>query len=222
MHYHCEIIMPPTKDIETALWQILEDFNENTEEPSGNEFWDFYVVGGRFAGTKETCGYAEEKISAFYEQLKEKKITVSGFQSGKQSLSPPSQIPVVDKLWNDFFPTENGEIVPCPLFEHSNNQYDSNDLISYDICRFDEIPSKLSCERIIFAAPSYDGKKTEATFMLCQSQWNGVNFMPIAWDGKVASAIEKFKDVLERYGEEYQEKCTPKDNWLCITVDYHS
>lgn len=32
MHYHLEIIMPPTEDIEGAVAQILKQFNEQPKE----------------------------------------------------------------------------------------------------------------------------------------------------------------------------------------------
>lgn len=222
MHHHCEIIMPRTKDIGGSLATILKPFDENTEDQSGSEFWDFYVVGGRFAGTKETCGYAQEKMDEFDKALTEKKITVSGIQCGKQTLEPASQIPMVDEIWNEFFPTENGEIVPCPLFSHSNNQYDSSDLISCDICLVEEIPEKLKASRVIFAGPRYDSDELEATFMICDTQWNGVNHMPINWDGKVKSAIEMMEKNSKGYTDKYQERFLPKPNWICVTIDYHS
>lgn len=224
MHYHCEIIMPRTKNIGEAIERIMKPFSENhdnSEDISGNEFWDFYVVGGRWAGTKEACEYDEKKIAKFYEALKDKKITVSGLQAGKQTLSPASQIPVVDKLWNNFFPTESGEITSCPKFSHSNDQYDSNDLLSCDICLVEEIPESLTCSRVIIAGFSYDDT-IEATFMLCDSQWNGVNHMPVTWNRNVKTAIKMFEKSLVNYKEEYRNRVLPQPNWLCTTVDYHS
>ena len=222
MHHHCEIIMPPTKDIGKAIESIMHPFYEGQEEPSGNEFYDFYVIGGRFAGTKETCGFAQEKMDEFYDALKEKKVTVSGLQCGKQEIKPASQIPMVDELWNGFFPTENGEIAPCPMFAHSNNQYDSNDLLSCDICLVEEIPKTLKASRVIIAGPTYDDAGIEATFMISDDFWNGVNHVKTIWDGNVLSALEMMKEKLGGYREEYKEKIIPKSNWICITVDYHS
>jgi hypothetical protein len=226
MHYHCEIIMPPAADISEQIEQILSKFNENTEDPSGNEFWDWYVIGGRWSGKKELCGYSQEKLDLFHNVLKEKKVTVSGIQCGKQQLEPKSQIPMVDKIWSEHFPTENGEIVPCPLFTHSNDQYDSNDLLSCDICRVDEIPEDLICNRVIIAAPgrgcSESDSKIEAVYMICEDQWNGVNHMNIDWDHKVKSALETFLSGLTNYRNRYKEKVTPRPDWICVTVDYHN
>lgn len=223
MHYHCEVIMPKSKNIEKDLETIMEPFREeNDSEDALPAFWDFYVVGGRWAGTKETCAYDAEKLEQFYIELKKREITVSGFRAGKETLQPSSQIPMVDKLWCEFFPTETGEIVACPLFSHSNNQYDSSDFISCDVCLVEEIPENLACSRVIIAGPSYDDKSIEAHFMLCDSLWNGVNHMDAKWDGNIHTALQLFSDYIKRYRKEYAEKITPQNDWLCITVDYHS
>ena len=69
MHHHCEVIMPPSSDIGKDLEKIMSPFYENRDDCDGNEFWDFYVMGGRFAGTKETCGYNQERLDEFYKKL---------------------------------------------------------------------------------------------------------------------------------------------------------
>ena len=91
MHYHCEIIMPKTKDISKSIEEIMLPFSENNEESedhSGHSFWDWFVIGGRWAGTKEKCTYNAESLEKFYVKLQENKVTVSGIQAGKQSLEP--------------------------------------------------------------------------------------------------------------------------------------
>jgi len=225
MHYHCEVIMPPSSNIQATLEAILDPFDENKrddEDASGHAFWDWFVVGGRWAGSKESCRYDPSKLEQFYKDLKAAEVKVSGLRCGKQELSPASQIPMVDKMWNDLFPTENGEITPCPIFAHSQNQYDGNDLLACDICRVDEIPETLKCHRVIIAAPSHDGATTEAKFMLCDGQWNGVNHMPINWDGLAKTAVNQFIEKAATYREDYAAQITPKPDWLCVTVDYHS
>jgi hypothetical protein len=229
MHYHCEVIMPKTKDIQGDLESILAPFQENMGEDEDVEwiserysFWDFWVIGGRWAGTKETCIYDKDKIDAFYAELEKRNVTVSEVQCGKSELSPASQIPMVDELWCAFFPTETGEIVPCPIFAHSNNQYDSDTCIACDICCLEELPKTLTCSRVIIAGPDFDGNKVEAKYMLCDDMWNGVNFVPVTWDGKITTALEMFKEHLSTYAEKYKQKYTPKPDWLCITIDYHS
>lgn len=221
MHYHLEVIMPPTDDISAALDTIMGPFDENNEE-SAHPFWDFYVIGGRWAGEKDSCRYDPDKLQTFYDRLHEAGVTVSGFQAGKQRLEPESQIPMVDGVWNELFPTETGEIIPCPVFAHSNDQYDSNDLLACDICRVDEIPDNLMAARVIIAVPRFKEEGVRAEFMICDEEWNGINFMKTVWDGKVKSAITMFEESLARYRGEYAECVRPRPDWICVTVDYHS
>ena len=221
MHYHLEVIMPPTSDISAALEEILNPFDENNKE-SRNQFWDWYVIGGRWAGEKESCRYDAEKLEKFYAKCQEANVTVSGVVCGKQKLAPETQIPMVDKMWDALFPTEDGTIVACPIFSHSNNQYDSNDLLACDVCLVEEIPENLTASRVIVASANYDESRLEAKFMTSDSIWNGVNHEDTAWDGKVKSVFGMYKERLEMYKEEYVENHTPKPNWICVTVDYHS
>ena len=221
MHYHLEVIMPPTSDISAALEEILNPFDENNEE-SRNQFWDWYVIGGRWSGEKESCRYDAEKLEKFYAKCQEANVTVRGVVCGKQKLVPKTQIPMVDKMWNELFPTEDGTIVACPIFSHSNNQYDSNDLLACDVCLVEEIPENLTASRVIVASANYDESRLEAKFMTSDSIWNGVNLEYTTWDGKVKSVFGMYKEMLKMYKEEYVEKHTPKPNWICVTVDYHS
>lgn len=213
--------MPPTTDIGAAIDELMAPFCEHNNE-NHNAFWDWFIIGGRFTGEKETCGYAEERLDEFYKKLTKHKITVSGLQCGKQKIEPSSQIPLVDKLWNEIFPTENGEIIACPLFAHASNQYDSNDLLSCDICRVEEIPDNLTAGRVIIAGPNYDDDGIRATYMMTNSEWNGVNFTKTDWDGKVKTVLKEFTKYCETFVDTYKQKVLPQPNWICITVDYHS
>lgn len=222
MHHHLEIIMPTTQDIEAAIAKILAPFDENSEDRGEcHTFWDWYVIGGRWTGTKESCKYDAEKVEQFYEKLRELKITVSSVQCGKPALKPESQIPMVDNLWNEFFPTEDGTVVPCPRFAHATNQYDSDDLWACDICRVDEIPDNLIASHVIITRPTDDGS-VKAEFMLVEDVWNGLNFMKVDWDGNVKTALAQYEKKLEHYRDEWREKASPKPDWICVTVDYHS
>ncbi len=211
MHYHCEIIMPPVADVSTAIAQILAPFDENNEE-ADYAFWDFWVIGGRWSGTKLMAKYDTEEIDAFHEWMKAEKITVSGLTAGKQELSPASQIAKVDAEWNRRFPSD--KFVPCPLFRHSNDQYakGTNGTLPKDITLLKDVPPELAASRVIIAREKYDGNGLEAEFMLCDEQWNGCNYMKVQWDGKVTSAIEQHRD----------KQKMPRDDWLVVTVDYHS
>ncbi len=229
MHYHCEIIIPPTDDVEASIATIMNPFseNDNEEDRHYNTFWDFYVIGGRWAGTKLIQGYDKAKVAKFYEWLKAEGIAVSGVQCGKQELSPSSQIAKVDKKWNEMFPPLSGEIVPCPIFQHSNDQYNNSgsSVIEGDICKLKDAMLVI-CSRVIFGGPSWVKDKRsgpiEAVFMLTQDIWNGVNYIKTGWDGKMPSAVEQFHDKAKNYSDSYRDAVEPKDDWLCVTIDYHS
>lgn len=224
MHYHLEIIMPPADDIESAVNTILAPFREEgTDEdgkPNRHVFWDWFVIGGRWAGAKLQAQLDPAKLQAFNDKLTEMQVTVSSLQAGKQELKPESQIPVVDALWAEYFPEQKGK--PCPLFAHSNNQYDGKDLLPDDVMRFADVPPSLPMSRVIFAGWDYEEKKLEAKFMLADSIWNGCNHEDTAWKQTLKDAVELFKAKHKDYTTEYVKKITPQDNWLVVTVDYHS
>lgn len=215
-HYHLEIIMPPVADIKAAVEQIMKPFSEN-EEGSRNSFWDWWVIGGRYAGAK--LNYDKSKEEAFYAWLKEEGVTVSGLQFGKQELSPNTQAPKVDAKWAEMFP-ESGLAV-CPLFSHYQDQYKDN-LQAPDVLRLGNVAKDLTAFAVIVAKKAYNSDDLEAEFMIHQYVWNGVMHVDTKWDGLVSSALEMQAKKLENYREEYRKEVTPTDEWLCVTVDYHS
>lgn len=236
MHYHCEVILPAgTGDIEAAVESVMKPFYENAEPSEdydpGHAFWDFYVIGGRFAGNKQLAGYDKSTLDLFYQRLKDEKIMVAGLRCGKQEISPKSQIEKVDAIWNEMFPQPGAVMVACPVFAHSNDQYgkDGRGTIDGDICSLADAKA-VECSRVIFSGPSYqsqdqDCKWTgplEATFMLCNAQWNGVNHMPVTWDGTVGGALKDWQDKLENCNDAYRALVTPTDEWITVTVDYHT
>lgn len=224
MHAHLEIIMPPTDDVEAAVAQIMKPFNEQGEDEDGESnrhgFFDWYVIGGRWAGGKLDCMLDEKQKEAFFAELTKRKVTVSGVQCGKQQLEPESQKEMVDALWNEMFP--DAPVKVCPYFQHFNDQYQNSKGFP-DIMSLKDTPKNLEAERVIIAGPSWkeDGS-LEAAYMTQESTWNGVNFVQAAWDGKLESALEAFKNRLDNYTPEYAAKHTPTDDWLVVTVDYHS
>lgn len=223
MHYHLEIIMPPTSDIESAIEQIMKPFSENERDEDGDynkhAFWDFYVIGGRWAGEKQICTFDKDKMDAFYKDLKEAEITVSGFTAGKQEIAPTSQIPMVDEMWRKHFP-EGGAI--CPLFKHYNDQYKNSDGWP-DIMSVGQTPKNLTASHVIIAGESYmDDGTLEAKTMISDSFWNGVSHVDSKWDGLVTSVIEKHNDGLKNAKDEYKVKHIVKDDWVCVTIDYHN
>lgn len=227
MHYHLEIIMPPTTDVDAAVAGIMAPFDENGKDEEGHEnrhaFWDWYVIGGRYSGAKGEATYGKDRIDAFYAWCKDAKVTVSGVQMGKQTLQPASQIPMVDAKWNEMFPEHGGGA--CPLFDHAPAR------TSRDICRLAEMPEGLTAYHVIIAAPSYVANDVDkddvwtgpprAVEMVAQSMWNGVSHVDAKWDGNVAAFVERFKERMQDYREKYRAASTPTADWLVVTVDYH-
>lgn len=232
MHYHLEVVMPPTDDVHGALEEILAPFDENKQGDedgaSGHAFWDYWVIGGRWAGAKAEARIGKDNIAAFYEWCREADIKVLGLTMGKQTVATTEMREAVDAKWREMFP---GTFDTCPLFDHANNQLGlgGRSDLDGDVCRFADVPASLSCAHIIFAGPSYNAAHKDAvwtgppraTFMLSQTAWNGVTHMPVAWDGIFSSALAMFRDKHSGYKPEYAAKITPTDDWIVVTVDYH-
>lgn len=144
MHYHCEVVMPPTPDVEGSLSKVLGQFDENNPENS-HSFWDWWVIGGRYAGDKLAQTFDQEKMKHFRKWLTDQKFTVSGLIWGKEELNPPDQRKIVDAKWQEMFGV-NG---PCPIFKHSNPD---NEAIAGDIMPLDKA-IRTKCYRVIFASP---------------------------------------------------------------------
>jgi hypothetical protein len=232
MHYHLEIIMPPTDNIEEAVAEILAPYDENWEPPPPKEgeefnederrsphaFWDWYVIGGRWAGTKLMARYEGPALDAFRAELDTLKVTVSGVQAGKQELNPPEQVTVVDALWCKHFPDSG--VTVCPLFNHSNNQYTEH--MYMDICTVREIPPELKAAHVIIAGRYKTDRSLQAMDMFRDSIWNGVTWQDTDWDCKVHTILAKHAARLEHSSDEYRQFNTITDDWLAVTVDYHS
>ena len=219
MHYHLEIVMPPTMDIDAAVAEILEPFNEQGEDEDvhrpSHAFWDWWVIGGRWSGAKIEARIGDSGMKAFHEALTNRNVTVSGLIWGKQELSPASQIEMVDALWNEMFP--NSGITSCPLFKHANVSQE------LDVCELSDIPKDLSASRLIVAAPDYsDPAKLHAEYMIEDEMWNGVTWVKSTWNGNVLSALDAFLERTKNYSEEWRTRCVPCKNWVVVTVDYHS
>ena len=218
MHYHCEIVIPQTEEMESAIESVMKPFDENDDE-SACQFWDWYVIGGRWSGHKWKASLDQGRLAAFREWMVEEKVTVSNVTCGKETLQPASQREKVDGKWNEMFPSERFQA--CPLFDHAPKSLGSDTGTLAD-------SMDIKCERIIFAGPGFDSVTKEwvgpldATFMLCSNQWNGVNHMPVTWDGTFGDALAQFHATLGHYSESYRKAIEPQDNWLTVTVDYHT
>lgn len=222
MHSRIEIVMPPTSDIPGQVAKIMAPFDENNsgEDAARDQFWDFYVIGGRFAGAKVQARLGEERLNAFHEVLKGHGVTVSGLTCGKQTLQPASQIQMVDALWQEHFPDSG--IRACPLFSHSNDQYDSSATLPGDICELKDVPDGLLAERVLIAGPHWDSSEIEARSMYQVDFWNGLDWVKTRWDGRVRSAVEEYVEKIKDYKEDWRERLMPRETWLVVSVDCHS
>lgn len=218
MHYHLEIVMPPTDNVEAALAQILDPFYEgldrDDENANGHPFWDSWDIGGRWSGAKVQAMFSAERIQAFNAALTEAKVTVSGVVFGKEEIRPASQIPSVDALWCEHFP--ESPIKVCPMFKHYKGEIG-------DVMRLAEVPDGLMASRVIVARHHYkDDGRIEAGYMVEDSFWNGVCHTKSFWNGKFFDAMKDCAENMERCHEEYRAKNTPQPDWLVVTIDYHS
>jgi len=218
MHYHLEIIMPPTSDIDAAVTKIMAPFDENGDEKDEdfsrrNAFWDFWVVGGRWSGQKVLAVFGEDRIEAFNAVLDKRHVTISGIRFGKPTLKPESQQAMVDALWAEMFP--DAPMTQCPLFDHAKGE-------SGDVMLLRDTPRMMKCEHVIVAGPNYTGEKIETLHMLRGSIWNGVTHQETAWDKTIHGALAEFSERLASYKFEYAQTRSPTDDWISVTVDYHS
>lgn len=222
MHYHLEIIMPPTDDVPAAVAQIMKPFDENPPEvtseddedrPNRHAFWDYWQIGGRWTGRKMMFQLGEAKIREFREFLGDNKVTISGLQWGKPTLMPATQIPYVDRLWREAFPDAPTKV--CPLFDHYKDNVG-------DVLPLGKTLASLPCGHVIVAALDYQGKQLEAVFMVRDSIWNGVTHQDTTWDRTLGGALDAHVSRLSRMNPEYAAKVTPTDDWLVVTIDYHS
>ena len=216
MHYHLEIIMPPTADVHADVTEILAPFDENGDDENCNArhgFWDFWTIGGRWSGEKLMAMLGADREQAFRNTLADRGVTVSGFQSGKPTLKPQGQRTMVNALWHEAFP--DAPIQECPLFDCYKGD-------AGDIMLLRDMPKAMECEHVIIAGPDYTGMMLCAQHMLRKSMWNGVSHQKSSWDGTVGSALLEWGEQLASYKAEYAERVCPVSEWVSVTVDYHS
>lgn len=218
MHFHCEIVMPQTTDVESAVAQVMEPFNEcgDDEDRSSYPFWDWYVIGGRWGGAKMEATIGYDSIKEFREELRARDITISGLQAGKPELNPTSQCELVDALWSERFPEHAG---PCPLFAHSNN---NRSTLPGDIAPLASCPLSLTASRVIIAGPANVGDGLRPEFMVSDEIFNGCNYERTTWDKTLGGALTLHRKRLERYTADARAKVDPAPDWLVVTVDCHS
>lgn len=228
MHYHLEIVLPPVADVDAAVEEIMEPWCENRKdgEQKPHAFWDYYVIGGRWAGDKFVQSLDQDRIQQFYAWCENEQVTVSSFRFGKQELKPPEQVVKVDAKWNELFTPAGQPHVACPLFKHSNNQYGRDSRLEGDIWPLAK-SLHAHCSHIIFAGPKWVNKEftlqqLKVGEMFLTETWNGCNWQKTDWDGSVRKAVELVKEHHQHTSDHYRALADPQDDWLCVTVDYHS
>lgn len=215
-HYHMEIIIPPTDDVEAHINQLMAPFDENGEgeDHVRGAFWDFWKIGGRWSSHKLITGLGDARMDIFYAALRESKITVSALTFGKLTLQPASQASIVDDLWNSVFP--DSPLKVCPLFDNYKGNHG-------DIMMVKEIPPGLTPETVMIAGPSeWNNRGIQAKTLLHRFVWNGCTHQETKWDGTMEAALAEHHAHIQHAREEYKAKYTVRPDWLCVTVDYHS
>lgn len=218
MHYKIEVVIPPTNNVEESVKQVMDSFLDDDGDGTPHcDWYDWYVIGGRWSGDKLMARCDEEKLKGFNDMLNEEKFTVGSFVCGKEELNPASQIPVVDTLWREWFP---GVSDMCPLFQHYWDQY-SEGLSSADVCKVSEIPDRLTCNRLIIAEVKHwgddAGKVLVKDRMLCKEFWNGVEWQDTTFKGNVKEGMRIIAE-----GKHGEPDLTDRSEWLVVTVDIHN
>ena len=215
MHYHMELVLPDGGDLQERVSQVMARFRESDGEEEDNgypSFHDYYLIGGRWSGDKLEDRAPEGAVDAFYERLKSEGVTVSGLRFGKQTIMPESQIHIVDRLWREMVPG-CGDV--CPIFDHYKG-----DLL--DVCKVSDISETLKCATFGVAQAIYT-EGYEMVTLQHSSIWNGVDHQDTAFDGFVKKAIEDHNSrLIDRASKERAECLTVTDDWLCVTIDYHT
>ena len=217
MHFHNEIVIPPTKhlSVEPVVKEVMARFDETSEDvpewEQKHTFWDYFLIGGRFSGSKLTSGIPKEDMDEFIKLLQHHNITVSNFQAGKQNIEPRYQVPMVNALWQEKFP---GKGSVCPIFK-SDEKYNS------DICTVENIKDGLKCYRVIIGTFNAKKNKYEASWMIEENMFNGLCLIKSDWDTTVKHALKKYHDYLHQYDRVPQPHMLVQDDWLVVTVDNH-
>jgi hypothetical protein len=220
MHSLLEVILPPHLDIETAIATALKPFDENEDDDIRYKpFYDYYIIGGRYAGSKHQSLIGRDRIDKFVEGLAAKGTTVSNIRFGKQELQPASQAAEIDAMWREAFPESPLKV--CPVFAHFDAQPEADDLGLQNVMKLQDTPAHHECSRVIFVGDFHAGE-VEATYMLQRDFWNGVTWMETTWNGTIEHALAMFNHHLGKMGDEYRKANTPGPDWNVVTVDYHS
>ncbi len=204
MHNHVELIMPPSPvvEIQERVRELLYPLSQSAAEMAGTtgRLYDWYQIGGRFAGTKMSLRLDPERLHKFRQELYGEAFTndTRPVLLGQQRFWGTPDLPTVDALWRKWFPEE--EAGACPLFDH----YPTGD---QDICRVDRIPDNLTAHAVVV------GNEDKVVFQLHTEIWDSTRseFQDTDFDGSVLNALRQGRAC----GVE------PSKNWLAVTLDCH-
>ena len=243
MHYHMELIMPPLEDgakLDDRLDEILGPWHEeykytcfcdDDDKQNFHGFYDYYVVGGRWSGDHLRTRMEQdhgERWSAFINEMENSDIMVSGVIAGKPT-PVGDGVNRVQDVWQRHFP-EFADI-HNPLFNIPGVFPQKQ--IAGDVCTFHAIPISTTCSHFAVATPERkfsaerqefigDVQTYKLTFQLVTSLYNGSTWQNTSFDGTLQSALDHYNKILQRYRAAFRDLYTPKEDWLCVTIDYHN
>ncbi len=216
MHFHLEIIMPPTDKIEEEISHILAPFDEGNEE-SRNAFWDWYQIGGRWTGTKDGFDPASDENNVERCEL----CNGTGFRTDNVGETARAAEPTY--TCNSCGKWQEGGTWTHSEFGAGKHLKWPTQWAQYkgDIMLLRDVKPDQKAFRVIIAGQNHAGTGMEAVFMAAKDNWNGVSFDESKWDGSLADAIAKHKARAAHYTPAYAEKVTPTDEWIAVSIDYH-
>ncbi len=204
MHHHCEVLVPPTEDMESAVGNVLAPFEYDV---GSYAFFDYFELGGLRAGAKLSVLCGPGRLCEYLDSLNSRGVLCRA-ESGGHVLEVPAQITVADELWREWFPELCSS---CPLFGQSGR-------VAYDVMPLKDVPKSLMFEKFLVAFPEDWPGGSGCEFLLQCSCWNGCNFERAAWDGSLGQALE----LLSANDRLLPGERPPRDDWLLATVDCHS
>jgi len=200
-------------DLGKVISTAMAPYNE---ERSERGFWDWYVIGGRYAGSVLRSRLGHERLKVFDDALASRKVMVKAVRCGKEELADAQTEEVVDAIWRYMFPDSG--LATCPLFKHgSPSQYDKRGELPYDVCTVADVPQSHSVHTIALVTVNH-ADTTYIDSLLHSEIWNGATFQKTTWDGTFGAALSHFNERLARYRE--PESVNPND--VVVTLDYHS
>ena len=202
-HYHVELIMPPTPwfAIEDRVLDILLPLRKGDDEETwpADPLYDWYKIGGRFAGTKYGLGCDPKRLRKFYEELYSEAFATDVTVIGGARFWSDSDLPKVNALWRKWFPED--EVGTCPFI----GPYPTGE---QDICRVDRIPDELAADAVVVG-----NEADQVVFRLAIEIWDSARqeFQRTGFDGSVPDALRRCR----------AQGIEPAGDWLAVTLDCH-